>query len=187
MADPEQNRITACKKFLRIEKEPVWRAVYPSWFVFLSVRAVASGEQPERTTSTLPGNQGLYRSNRRTTANLGKSCWPTFAGKVIFGCVDATSATDLPMLALTGVARKAWMSPACGPVSTVAMPEICPLSLILLAKRGSSAVFPRCSTKNRLAAVSGVAYSLAFIVDPECVPVWVAIHGRKRLGIAFFP
>jgi hypothetical protein len=26
-----------------------------------------------------------------------------------------------------------WMSPACGPLSTVAMPEICPRSLILLA------------------------------------------------------
>ena len=50
-----------------------------------------------------------------------------------FRVVGATSATDMPMLWCTGVARKAWMLPASGPVSTVAMPEICPRSLILLA------------------------------------------------------
>src|SRR5215467_7147381 len=74
----------------------------------------------------------LYRASR-PSPNLCKSCLLTFAGKLDFGCVRATSATDLPMLCLRGVARKAWMSPACGPLSTVAMPEICPLSLILLA------------------------------------------------------
>ncbi len=32
-------------------------------------------------------------------ADLGESCLPTFAaGKVIFGCVRTTSATDLPMV-----------------------------------------------------------------------------------------
>src|SRR6202035_3843194 len=50
-----------------------------------------------------------------------------------FGCVGATSATDLPMLWRAGVARKAWMLPAFGPLSTIAMPEICPRSLILFA------------------------------------------------------
>src|SRR5271170_3826918 len=33
----------------------------------------------------------------------------------------------------TGVARKAWTLPVSGPLRTVAMPEICPRSLILLA------------------------------------------------------
>jgi monoamine oxidase len=37
------------------------------------------------------------------------------------------------MLCFAGVARKAWMLPASGPLSTIAMPEICPRSLILLA------------------------------------------------------
>src|ERR1700719_4128937 len=74
----------------------------------------------------------LYRSNR-SSPNLCKSCLLRFAGKLDFGCVGAMSATDLSILSFTGVARKAWMSPACGPLSTVAMPEICPRSLILLA------------------------------------------------------
>jgi hypothetical protein len=73
----------------------------------------------------------FYRSNRRGP-NLCNSCLPTFAGKVTFGSVRATSAADLPTLAFTGVARKGWVSPACGPLSTVAMPEICPRSLIQL-------------------------------------------------------
>src|SRR5215472_173828 len=50
--------------------------------------------------------------------------------------LGATGATDVPMLAFTGVARKAWISPACRPLSTVAMPEICPGSLIFLAMVG---------------------------------------------------
>ena len=74
----------------------------------------------------------LYRASR-PSPNLCKSCLLTFAGKLDFGCVRATSATDLPTLAFTGFARKAWVSPAWGPLSTVAMPEICPRSLILLA------------------------------------------------------
>jgi len=37
------------------------------------------------------------------------------------------------MLPFTGVARKAWMLPASGPLSRIALPEICPRSLILLA------------------------------------------------------
>src|SRR5215471_20124426 len=74
----------------------------------------------------------LYRANR-PSPNLCKNCWRTFAGKLDFGCVGATSATDVPTLALTGVARKAWVSPAWGPLSTVPIPTICPRSLILLA------------------------------------------------------
>src|SRR6202041_717926 len=69
-------------------------------------------------------------------ANLGESCMPTFAaGKLIFGCVRTTSATDLPRSSSTGVARKAWTSlRLCGPASSNAMPEICPRSLMLLAE-----------------------------------------------------
>jgi hypothetical protein len=74
----------------------------------------------------------LYRPNR-PSPNLRKSWLPTFAGKLDFGRVGATSATDLPMLCLTGVAIKAWMLPLCGPLRTIAIPEICPRSLILLA------------------------------------------------------
>src|SRR5580700_7990203 len=69
-------------------------------------------------------------------ADLGESCLPTFAeGKLIFGCVSTTSATDLPRSSSTGVARKAWtIFPACGPVISTAIPAICPLSLMLLAE-----------------------------------------------------
>src|SRR5262249_17272148 len=78
------------------------------------------------------GNESCHRSNR-PTPDLRKSWLPTFAGKVIFVSMRATSATDCPTLASTGVARKAWTLPASGPLSTIAMPEICPRSLILLA------------------------------------------------------
>src|SRR4029077_5921024 len=40
-----------------------------------------------------------------------------FAGKLDFGRVGATSATDLPMLWFTGVARKAWMLPRIRPAA----------------------------------------------------------------------
>src|SRR5580700_6518041 len=69
-------------------------------------------------------------------ADLGESCLPTFAeGKLIFGCVSTTSATDLPRSSSTGVARKAWtIFFACGPAISTAIPAICPLSLMLLAE-----------------------------------------------------
>ena len=43
--------------------------------------------------------------------------------------------------------------------------------------------------ERRTAAGSRVAYGLALIVDPKCVPVWIAIHRRKSsgLGFAVFP
>jgi len=50
------------------------------------------------------------------TPNLWRICLPTFAGKVTFGSVRATSAIDLSMLWFTGVAIKAWMLPASGPL-----------------------------------------------------------------------
>src|SRR5215472_14429099 len=59
--------------------------------------------------------------------------WQVFAGTVECGCVRAKSATDSPITSLEGVNRMAWILPVSGPVSTVAMPEICPRSLILLA------------------------------------------------------
>jgi hypothetical protein len=49
------------------------------------------------------------------------------------GRVRATSATDVPILSFTGVNRRAWILPSSGPLMTVAIPEICPRSLILLA------------------------------------------------------
>src|SRR5216683_2460296 len=135
MSNPEAELAHDLQEILRIEKEPVWRAVItPHEFVFPGrpcgrVRRIKpSGDQALPT-----GRNGLYRSNR-PGPNLCKSCLPTFAGKVIFGCVRATSATDVPTLSYTGVARKAWISlPAFGPLSTNAMPEICPRSLILFA------------------------------------------------------
>jgi hypothetical protein len=73
----------------------------------------------------------LYRSNR-PGPKLRK--WlHAFPDRLECGCVRAKSAIDLPMLASTGVKRIEWMSPAWGPVTTVAIPEICPRSLILLA------------------------------------------------------
>src|SRR5580658_7985388 len=65
--------------------------------------------------------------------NLGKWWLQTFAGKMDHGRVRATSATDSPILSSTGVNRMAWILPSPGPLMTVAMPEICPRSLILLA------------------------------------------------------
>src|SRR5216683_642689 len=53
-------------------------------------------------------------------------------------------------------------------------------------KREGSAVFPQYGVK-RSGAGSRVAYGLALIVDPDCDPVWIATHRRKRLGFAFFP
>src|SRR6202034_3926378 len=69
-------------------------------------------------------------------ADIGESCLPTFAaGKLIVGGVVTTSAIDLPMFSFTGVARKAWtIFFACGPAISIAIPAICPLSLMLLAE-----------------------------------------------------
>src|SRR5580692_12470845 len=74
----------------------------------------------------------LYRCNRASPP-LCKIWLPIFAGKLDFGRVGATSATDWPTLWFAGVARKAWMLPASDPLRTIAIPEICPRSLILLA------------------------------------------------------
>ena len=74
-----------------------------------------------------------YRPPNWPSEELGKSWLPIFAGKLDPGRVGSSSATDLPMLSFTGVARKAWTLPSSGPLRTVAMPEICPRSLILLA------------------------------------------------------
>ena len=76
-----------------------------------------------RAMDTRTGRMLPYWLNR-PRPNLRKSCLRTFAGKLAFGCVFATAATDVPKLAFTGVARNAWISPALGPLSTVAMPEI---------------------------------------------------------------
>src|SRR5262249_11397048 len=96
----------------------------------------ARGDRVSRVHSRLPQNAALfclcaYCSNR-PRPNPCKSRLPTLAGSL--GCVVATSATDLPTRPSTGVARKAWISPLWGPLCTVAMPEICPRSLILLAE-----------------------------------------------------
>src|SRR5262249_51794598 len=53
-------------------------------------------------------------------------------------------------------------------------------------KREGSAVLPHYGVL-RCDAGSRVAHRLAFIVDPECGPVWIGIDRRKRLGLAFFP
>src|SRR5580704_12615136 len=58
-------------------------------------------------------------------------------------------------------------------------------------KQGDSFVFPRYGVNRRTAAGSRVAYGLASIVDPKCVPVWIATR-RKSLGfiypmVALFP
>src|SRR5882724_6406239 len=76
--------------------------------------------------------QVLYRSNR-PGPKLGKWWLQTFAGKLDFGCVRAKSAIDLPILSFTGVNRMAWILSLSGPLMTVAIPEICPRSLIFLA------------------------------------------------------
>ena len=74
----------------------------------------------------------FYRSEW-ASPNLCKWWLQTFAGKLDPGRVRATSATDVPILSFTGVNRRAWILPSSGPLMTVAIPEICPRSLILLA------------------------------------------------------
>src|SRR6202795_2277021 len=64
---------------------------------------------------------------------LGKWWLLAFAGKVEYGSVRANSATDSPISSFEGVNRMAWILFASGPESTVAIPEICPRPLILLA------------------------------------------------------
>src|SRR5260370_32251411 len=72
-----------------------------------------------------------YCSNR-PSPNLCK-CWLlTFAGKLDFGRVGATSATEWPMLWFTEVATKPWMLSASCPLRTIAIHKICPLSFIFL-------------------------------------------------------
>ena len=51
-------------------------------------------------------------------------------------------------------------------------------------KQSDSFVFPRCGVNRRTAAGSRVAYGLASIVDPKCVPVWIATR-RKSKGLPF--
>src|SRR5579863_3151222 len=55
----------------------------------------------------------------------------------------------------------------------------------VIRKRGGLAVFPRYGVNYRSGAVSRVAYGLALIVNPKCVPVWIAIDRRKSLGLSF--
>ena len=139
MSDPKQNWLTTCKKFFVAKKSPCGVPfITPHGFVFLSVRAVAFGESNRAETTHRPRNECHYRPNR-PSLNFCSSCLPTFAGKVTFGSVCATSAADLPTLAFTGVARKGWVSPACGPLSTVAMPgKVVPCR----ARGRSRATFP---------------------------------------------
>src|SRR5271163_5099160 len=75
--------------------------------------------------------KALYWPNR-PGPNLCEE-WQVFAGTVECGCVRAKCAADSPISSLAGVNRMAWILPVSGPVSTVAIPEICPRSLILLA------------------------------------------------------
>src|SRR5580692_5832921 len=126
----------------------------------------------------------FYRS-KWASPNLCE-CWLlTFAGKLDFGRVGATSATDLPKLWCAGVARKAWILPASGPLSTIAMPEICPRSLILFAitakrlelagnsvfKVGHYVVLPDEGMGPAALRVLSASDRPAFIVDAECDPV----------------
>src|SRR5436190_24213447 len=101
----------------------------------IAAHTVEHGSRRHRATHVVRHNLRPYYFYRPNWPgpNPGKSCLPTFAGKLDFGRVGASSATDLPMLCLTGVAIKAWMLPISGPLCTIAMPEICPRSLILFA------------------------------------------------------
>src|SRR5215469_5601274 len=65
MSDPEQNQITACKKFFVSKKNPCGVPFIPSRFVFLSVRAVAFGE------STRAENRHIPRGTIAFIARIG--------------------------------------------------------------------------------------------------------------------
>jgi hypothetical protein len=76
---------------------------------------------PELTSVESMIGRGL--SGRETESHSPQNLLlPTFAGKVGFGGVDATSAIDGPRLRLIGVARKAWTSPWRGSLITTVMP-----------------------------------------------------------------
>ncbi len=83
----------------RMEKEPMWRAVYAS---AVRVPKRACGRvwriKPSGEQAHTQGNECLYRSDRWTSTNLGKRCVSRFAGRLDVGCVCTTSAIDLRML-----------------------------------------------------------------------------------------
>ena len=66
----------------------------------------------------------LYCPDRWSLYFCARLRLPAVGDKLDAWYVGATSATDASMLAFTGVARKAWVSPACGPLSTVPIPTI---------------------------------------------------------------
>src|SRR6202162_5650184 len=72
MSDPEQNRLTACKRFFVSKKTCGVPFIPPHGFVFLSVRAVAFGESNRAETRHIPSgtNALIARSGRvRISAN----------------------------------------------------------------------------------------------------------------------
>jgi hypothetical protein len=62
------------------------------------------------------------RASINPSMSLCRGCLATFAGKLMFGRVGAPSATEILMLPFTGVARKATMLPASGPLSAIVTP-----------------------------------------------------------------
>ena len=113
--------------------KPVWRAVCHASRVHVPGRACGCvwGIRPRRDQAHAQGNECLDWPNG-PGPNLRKS-WLAFAAHRGFWVCRHVICNYLPSLAFTGVARKAWILPVSGPVRTVAMPEICPRSLILFA------------------------------------------------------
>ena len=168
MSDPEQNRLTACKKFLVSKKNPCGVPfIPPHGFVFQIVGAVASGELNRAETRHIPwGTNDLYLPIR-PSLNLCK-IWLGLNEKLVCGRVGTSSATDLSMLSFTGVNRMAWMLPASGPLRTIAMAPICPRSLILLAM-----------VANRLELANSVLRS---VITPSCqIKAWAQLKLESKV------
>src|SRR5882757_7614839 len=71
-----------------------------------------SGLAPSRSVWLLRKLRKYSLLPNRPSVNQFKGGLGIFAGKLDCGCPGTTSAIDLFMLASTGVARKAWISPA---------------------------------------------------------------------------
>jgi hypothetical protein len=99
--------------------------VTPHGFLFQTVRAVASRESSRAEIRAMHmGTKCLYCPDRPSLYFCASLRWPAVGVKLDAWKLGATSATAASMLASTGVARKAWVSPACGPLSTVPIPAI---------------------------------------------------------------
>ncbi len=134
-SNPEQNRLTACQQFFVSKKNPCGGPFTPPHgFVFLSVRAVAFRESTQRRPGTYPAAQ-MPLSLESDESESRQWLSAGIRGQIQFRvCTHDVCNRLAQVFVYRGCQKGVDLLPACGPASTVAMPEICPRSLILLAE-----------------------------------------------------